>query len=134
MRGVGAKLATAAASMLCFVLILPAGSPGGSAHREGFEADALTITVDRAARAVSGTLVADSFYWHVCWGDGDARIKIRREEPGRDKTIGEDPYQDWDHNWMFRFHGTANKGKKIYAETPGFGSCPSIRSRTVTAP
>jgi hypothetical protein len=120
--------------MLCLALMLSGGSSAETAYRTGFEADALTIVVDRAAREVSGSLVADSFYWHVCWGDGDAHIKIRREEPGKDKLVGEDPYTDWDRNWKFRFRGTANKGKRIYAETPGFGSCPSIRSRTVTAP
>ena len=82
----------------------------------------------------TGTLVADSFYWHVCWGDTFAHVKIRRAQPGRDKLVAEDPETDWDNNWKVRFHGRAITGKRIYAEVPGFNSCESVRSHTVRAP
>ena len=114
---------------------LAGGPPAeGDRNLSGFSLDALTISVDRAARELKGTLVADPFYWHVCWRDGDAHVKIRLDRPGRDKLVGEDPYTDWDRNWKFRFRGTANVGKRIYAEVPGFNSCQSVRSRTVRAP
>jgi hypothetical protein len=124
-----AKLAAATIAALLLGSILAGGSLA-----EGFRPDALTITVDRAASEIRGTLVADSFYWHVCWGDGDAHVKIRRVQPGRDKLVAEDQYTDWDRNWKVRFHGNAITGKRIYAEVPGFNSCESVRSRTVRAP
>lgn len=117
--------------LACLVLAEPGASAEGGPL---FEADALTITVDRAAREIRGTLVGDSIYWHMCWGDGDAHVKIRHDQPGHDKLVGEDPYTDLDNNWKVRFRSTAVKGMRIYAEVPGFGNCGSIRSRTVTAP
>jgi hypothetical protein len=121
-----------AALLACLALAGEMGSSaeGGALH----EADALTITVDRAAREIRGTLVADSTYWHFCWGDGDAHVKIRHDQPGHDKLVAEDPYTDFDNNWKVRFRGTALKGMRIYAEVPGFDNCGSVRSRTVTAP
>jgi hypothetical protein len=129
-----AKLASVAVSALCLGSLLAGGSAADGGRTPLFAAEALTITVDRGAREVKGTLVADSIYWHMCWGDGDAHVKIRLDRPGRDKLVGEDPYTDFDNNWKFRFRGTANRGKRIYAEVPGFDNCESVRSRTVRAP
>jgi hypothetical protein len=114
--------------------LLLALSTGATAQAAQHQAEALTISVDRVAREIRGTLVADSTYWHFCWGDGDAHVKIRRVQPGRDKLVGEDPYTDFDRNWKVRFRGTAIKGKRIYAEVPGFDNCAPVRSRIVRAP
>jgi hypothetical protein len=130
----GAKLASVAASAVCLGSILAGGPSAEGSRTPFFRAEALTITVDRAAREISGKLVADSTYWHMCWGDGDAPVKIRRVQPGRDKLVGEDPYTDFERNWKVRFRGSAVKGKRIYAEVPGFDKCESVRSRTVRAP
>jgi hypothetical protein len=128
-----ARIALAAAVVAALVLTAASGCP--AAQRKAlYEADALTIGVDRAAREIRGTLVADSIYWHMCWGDAEAHVKIRHLKPGNDKLLGEDPYTDWDGNWKVRFRAPAVKGKRVYAEVPGFGNCASIRSRTVTAP
>lgn len=127
------RLATGAIAALLAGLVL-AVEPGSSEGGASYQAEALTISVDRAAREIRGTLVADSSYWHFCWGDGDAHVKIRWDRPGHDKLVGEDPYTDFDNNWKVRFRGTAVKGKRIYAEVPGFDNCASVRSRTVTAP
>jgi hypothetical protein len=129
-----AKLASVALSALCLGSIMAGGSSAEGSRALLFRAEALTITVDKAVREIRGTLVADSTYWHMCWGDGDASVKIRRVQPGRDKLVGEDPYTDFDRNWKVRFHGSAVKGKRIYAEVPGFDNCESVRSRTVRAP
>jgi hypothetical protein len=129
-----AAVVAAIAAMACVAVTAAAGSSAEGAGRALYEADALTISVDRAAREVRGSLVADSTYWHMCWGDGDAHVKIRRVEPGRDKLVAEDPYTDWDRNWKVRFHSPAVKGKRIYAEIPGFGNCAPISSRIVQAP
>jgi len=134
MGGTAAKLASVAVSALCLGSIVASASSAEGSRVFLFRAEALTITVDRNAREIRGTLVADSTYWHMCWGDGDASVKIRRLQPGRDKLVGEDPYTDFDRNWKVRFHGSAVKGKRIYAEVPGFGNCESVRSRTVRAP
>ncbi len=133
MGGRTAKLTSVAVLAVCAGVF--AGGPSAEGDRNPLlRAEALTITVDRAARELRGTLVADSLYWHMCWGDGDAPVKIRLDRPGRDKLVGEDPYTDFDRNWKVRFRGTANVGKRIYAEVPGFDNCESVRSRTVTAP
>ena len=119
--------------LACLGLILLLG-PLTARAEATFEAEALTISVDRGAREIHGTLVADSIYWHMCWGDSEAHVKIRRAQPGHDKLVNEDPYTDWDDNWKVVFHGTASKGKRIYAEVPGFDDCAPVRSRIVKAP
>jgi hypothetical protein len=130
----GAKLTVVVVALACLGLASVAGSSAESERRPLYEAEALTIVVDRAAREIRGTLVADSVYWHMCWGGAEAHVKIRRHMPGHDKLVGEDPYTDYDGNWKVRFRGTAAKGKRVYAEVPGFNECAAARSRTVTAP
>jgi hypothetical protein len=115
-------------------LVLSLGLLVEGARSETYEADALTINVDRGSREIFGTLVADSLYWYLCWGDGDAHVKIRRLQPGRDKLVTEDQYTDLENNWMVRLRSTAVKGKRIYAEVPGFNNCAAVRSRVITAP
>src|ERR1044072_5766335 len=134
MRRRAAKLASVAVSALCLGSIGAGCSPAEGSRTPLFRAEALTITVDRAGREIRGTLVADPPYWDMCWGGGDAPVKIRRDQRGRDKLVGEAPYTDFDNNWKVRFHGSAVKGKRIYAEVPGFDNCESVRSRTVRAP
>jgi hypothetical protein len=93
----------------------------------------LTISVDRAAGKLNGTVLSDAPS-EFC--DSSA-VRIRRAMPGHDKVVARlTPYGG---EWHMR-SPTALGGKRVYAEVLPYHlperpvECLGARSRTVTAP
>jgi hypothetical protein len=93
----------------------------------------LTISVDRAAAKISGTILSDAPS-EFC---DSSTVRIRRAMPGRDKVVARifPTYSEW------RLKSSpALRGKRIYAEVLSYHLperpvvCLGARSRTVTAP
>ena len=109
-----------------------------AARTADYAPQAVTIQVDRAHRILHGQVVADSLYWHECWGDSQIEVKIRRVQPGPDKVVAYDPYTDFQDRYSVRLHNRALKGARVYAQVVGFQvhsyTCGEGRSRTVRAP
>jgi hypothetical protein len=111
------------------------GSAGASHHK--YPIDAVTIKVDRAAKTLSGKVVANSTVSHFCSG-GDWPVNVFRVRPGADKKVAH-MKTNFDSEWRFRVRSDALRGKRLYAVVPSFsngghGSCIGARSRTVRAP
>jgi hypothetical protein len=108
------------------------------ARTADYAPQAVTIQVDRAHRILHGKVVADSLYWHECWGDSQIEVKIRRVQPGKDKVVAYDQYTDLQDRYSVHLHNKALKGARVYAQVVGFQvhayTCGEGRSRTVTAP
>jgi hypothetical protein len=94
---------------------------------------ALTISVDRAAHKISGTIVTDapSEFCEI------STVRVRRVTPGKDKVVaGIPPYGG---EWRMK-SPPALRGERIYAEVLSYHLpsrpvvCLGARSRTVTAP
>jgi hypothetical protein len=94
---------------------------------------ALTISVDRAAHKISGTIVteAPSEFCEI------STIRVRRVMPGHDEVVaGITPYAG---EWRMK-SPAALRGERIYAEVLTYHLpsrpvvCLGARSRTVTAP
>jgi hypothetical protein len=94
---------------------------------------ALTISVDRAAHKISGTIVteAPSEFCEI------STIRVRRVMPGKDAVVaGITPYAG---EWRMK-SPSALRGERIYAEVSTYHLpsrpvvCLGARSRTVTAP
>jgi hypothetical protein len=94
---------------------------------------ALTISVDRAAHKISGTIVTDapSEFCEI------STIRVRRVMPGHDPVVaGIPPYGG---EWRMK-SPPALRGERIYAEVSTYHLpsrpvvCLGARSRTVTAP
>jgi hypothetical protein len=93
----------------------------------------LTISVDRAAHKISGTIVTDapSEFCEI------STVRVRRVMPGHDKVVaGIPPYGG---EWRMK-SPAALRGERIYAEVLTYHLpsrpvvCLGARSRTVTAP
>lgn len=93
----------------------------------------LTISVDRVAGKISGTIVSDAPS-EFC---DSSTVRIRRAMPGKDKVVARNfpTYSEW------RLKSPpALQGKRVYAEVLTYHLpqrpvvCLGARSRTVTAP
>ncbi len=125
MRQLGAVIASIAA-----ILVVVTAASGETTHTYPVT---LTISVDRAAHKISGTIVTDapSEFCEI------STIRVRREMPGHDKVVtGIPPYGG---EWRMK-SPPALRGARIYAEVSTYHLpnrpvvCLGARSRTVTAP
>jgi hypothetical protein len=118
-----AALAASAATIL-------AGASGETTHTY---AVTLTISVDRAAGKLNGTIVTDAPS-EFC---DSSTVRVRTISPGNDRVIARvrPVYGEW-HLRSF----PALRGKRVYAEVLAYHlperpvECLGARSRTVTAP
>jgi hypothetical protein len=93
----------------------------------------LTISVDRAAHKLNGTIVTDAPS-EFC---DSSTVRVVQAMPGKDKVLARvrPVYGEW-HLKSF----PALKGKRVYAEALAYHlpqrpvECLAARSRTVTAP
>jgi hypothetical protein len=117
------------ASLAAILVVIPAAS-GETTHTYPV---ALTISVDRAAHRISGTIVTDapSEFCDI------STVRIRREMPGHDRVVaGLAPYAA---EWRMK-SPPALRGERVYAEVLTYHLpsrpviCLGARSRTVTAP
>jgi hypothetical protein len=121
------------ATLIAACAILLAAVPATSADVIHTYAVTLTISVDRAAGKLSGTVSSDAPS-EFC--DSSA-VRIRRAMPGRDKVVTRvfPVAGEWRLNSF-----PAIRGKRVYAEVLAYElpyrpvMCLGARSRTVTAP
>lgn len=123
------QLMTLAAA--CAVLV--AAAPAASADVIHTYAVTLTISVDRDAGRLSGTIVSDAPS-EFC---DSSTVRIRQAMPGKDKVVARvfPGAGKWGLNSF-----PAIRGKRVYAEVLAYElpyrpvMCLGARSRTVTAP
>lgn len=122
-------MGTVIASIALVSIVAPAAF-GETTHTYSVS---LTISVDRAAHKISGTIVTDapSEFCEI------STIRVRRVMPGHDKVVaGLTPYGG---EWR-RKSPAALRGERIYADVLTYHLperpvvCLGARSRTVTAP
>jgi hypothetical protein len=113
--------------------VLVSAAPAASGETTHTYPVTLTISVDRAARQLNGTIITDAPS-EFC---DSSSIRILREMPGKDelvKTVA--PYGGEFHAHSPKFI----RGKRVYAEVLSYHLpsrpvvCLAARSRTVTAP
>ena len=119
-----------AIAALCLVFFLIPAAFGETTHTYPV---ALTISVDRSAHLINGTIVTDAPS-EFC---ESSSIRIVRPMPGKDEVVKTvTPYAGV-------FHASSPKrirGKRVYAEVLSYHLpsrpvvCLAARSRTVTAP
>lgn len=118
---------------IAFVLALLTLTPPASGETTHTYPVSLTISVDRAAHKISGTIVTDapSEFCEI------STIRVLRVVPGKDKLVaGISPYGG---EWRMK-SPAALRGERIYAEVLTYHLpsrpviCLGARSRTVTAP
>lgn len=119
--------------IIAFAAMLLTSTQPASAETTHTYPVSLTISVDRAAHKLSGTIVTDapSEFCEI------STIRVRRVMPGKDKVVaGIAPYAG---EWRMR-SPAALRGERIYAEVLTYHLpnrpvvCLGARSRTVTAP
>jgi hypothetical protein len=113
------------------------GGLAGANHKRP-PVDAVTIKVDRAAKTLSGKVVANSTTTHFCTTANDWPVNVFMARPGSDKKVVH-MKTNFDGKWRFRVRSDRLKGKRVYAEVPSFpnsghGFCVGKRSRSVTSP
>jgi hypothetical protein len=122
-----------AASAATVILASVALSPIAAAETTHTYPVSLTISVDRSARQLNGTIVTEAPS-EFC---DSSTIRIRVQMPGKDdvvKTVP--PYGGEFHAHVPKFI----RGKRVYAEVLSYHLpsrpvvCLAARSRTVTAP
>lgn len=93
----------------------------------------LTISVDREAHKISGTIVTDAPS-EFC---DTSTVRVRRAMPGKDKVVAR--LFPEASEWRMK-SPAALRGKRVYAEVLAYHlpqrpvECLGARSRTVTAP
>jgi hypothetical protein len=123
------RLAMLVASIAAIFVIAPLAS-GETTHTY---AVTLTISVDRDAHRISGTIVTDAPS-EFC---DSSTVRIRRAMPGRDEVVARIFPEAAE--WRMKSPPTLS-GKRVYAEMLGYHlpyrpvECLGARSRTVTAP
>jgi hypothetical protein len=113
--------------------VFSAAAPVASADVIHTYAVTLTISVDRDAGKLSGTISSDAPS-EFC---DSSTVRIRRAMPGKDKVVARvfPTYGEWRLKSF-----TAIRGKRVYAEALTYELpqrpviCLGARSRTVTAP
>lgn len=123
------QLGMVIASIAAILTVIPAAS-GETTHTYPVT---LTISVDRAAHKISGTIVteAPSEFCEI------SNIRVRREMPGHDRVVAAIP--PYGGEWRMK-SPPALRGERIYAEVLTYHLpsrpvvCLGARSRTVTAP
>ncbi|HEX8690700.1 MAG TPA: hypothetical protein VF729_10710 [Solirubrobacterales bacterium] len=126
-------LAKPVAVLLLVCASLLVAAPLGSADVIHTYEVTLTISVDRGADKLSGTVSSDAPS-EFC---DSSTVRIRRAMPGRDKVVGRvfPTYGEWRLKSF-----PAISGKRVYAEVLSYELpqrpviCLGARSRTVTAP
>lgn len=121
------------ATLIVALLIALAVSSTGSADVIHTYAVTLTISVDRGADRLSGTISSEAPS-EFC---DSSTVRIRRSMPGKDKVVGRvfPTYGKWRLKSF-----PAISGKRVYAEVLTYELpqrpviCLGARSRTVTAP
>lgn len=112
---------------------LPAVTPQASGETTHTYAVTLTISVDRGADKISGTIVTDAPS-EFC---DSSTVRVRRAMPGHDKVVARIFPQAAE--WRMK-SPAALRGKRVYAEVLAYHLpqrpvvCLAARSRTVTAP
>jgi hypothetical protein len=117
------------ASIAAILAIAPAAT-GETTHTY---AVTLTITVDRAAHKLDGTVASDA-PGQFC---ELSTVRVRKVMPGKDKVVARlTPYGN---EWHMK-SPPALRGERVYAEVSTYHlpsrpvECLGARSRTVTAP
>jgi hypothetical protein len=123
------RLALLAASIAAILVLAPLAS-GGTTHTY---AVTLTITVDRTAHKLDGTVASDA-PGQFC---ELSTVRMRKVMPGKDKVVARlTPYGN---EWHMK-SPPALRGERVYAEVSAYHlpsrpvECLGARSRTVTAP
>jgi hypothetical protein len=123
------RLGALVASIAALALAAPIAS-GETTHTY---AVTLTISVDRAAGKIGGTIVTDAPS-EFC---ESSAVRVRKAMPGRDKVVARiTPYGG---EWRMK-SPPALRGARVYAEVLAYHlpqrpvECLAARSRTVTAP
>ncbi len=118
---------------IAFVAMLLASAQPAAGETTHTYPVSLTISVDRAAHKIGGTIVTDapSEFCEI------STIRVRRIMPGKDKVVaGITPYAG---EWRMK-SPAALRGERVYAEVSTYHLpsrpvvCLGARSRTVTAP
>lgn len=119
--------------VIALVMAILAIAPTASGQTTHTYPVALTISVDRTAHKISGTIVTDapSEFCEI------STVRVLRVEPGKDTIVARiSPYGG---EWRMK-SPTALRGERIYAELLSYHLpsrpvvCLAARSRTVTAP
>jgi hypothetical protein len=112
------------------ILAIPPPVSGEATHTY---AVVLTITVDRAAHKIDGTVASDA-PGQFC---ELSTVRVRKVMPGKDKVVARlTPYGN---EWHMK-SVPALRGERVYAEVSTYHlpsrpvECLGARSRTVTAP
>jgi hypothetical protein len=128
---VGALLSLAAA--LATVL-----APAASGRRTHTYQVVLSITVDRSAHEITGTVTTEpQAPSHFC---EQATVRLMRQAPGQNEVVAHiRPNVFFESKWKFKSHSSL-RGARVYAEVSAYHlpdrpiECLAARSRTVTAP
>lgn len=124
------KQLTALVASTAAIVAFAASASGETTHVYSVT---LTISVDRTAGKLNGTVVSDAPS-EFC---DSSTVRIRRAMPGKDKVVARlTPYGG---EWHMK-SSAALRGKRVYAEVLPYHlparpvECLAARSRTVTAP
>ena len=109
------------------IAIAPASAP----RLNQYYVQAVTIKVDRAARMLSGKVVADSFDTHFCTSSNDWPINVRRAMPGPDKKVVH-TRTNFSAEWKFKVRSADPEGKARLRRGPELSQ--STPTATATAP
>jgi hypothetical protein len=119
--------------VIALIAVSSSAVPAASGETTHTYSVSLTISVDRAAHKISGTIVTDapSEFCEI------STIRVRRVMPGHDKVVaGLTPYGG---EWRMK-SPSALRGERVYADVLTYHLpsrpvvCLGARSRTVTAP
>lgn len=123
------RLAVLVASIAA-ILVIPPPASGEATH---VYAVTLTISVDRAAHKLDGTIASDA-PGQFC---ELSTVRLREVMPGKNRVVARlTPYGN---EWHMK-SPRALRGERVYAEVSGYHlpsrpvECLGARSRTVTAP
>jgi hypothetical protein len=119
--------------LVASIAVLLAVTPTAFSETTHTYAVTLTISVDRAAHKIDGTVASDA-PGQFC---ELSTVRLRKVTPGKDKVVARlTPYGN---EWHMK-SPTALRGERVYAEVSAYHlpsrpvECLGARSRTVTAP